>query len=109
MMDRKKSWAWVEEHMPLTVAMLREYRQLGEGAHIDECWLRGVVAQEPNWFFAREGGISIGVPFEPRPGTVLGAMEQCEQARSGTLLLLAPLPLPVDLNARRKGIAAGAI
>lgn len=103
-MDRKKSWSWLEEHMPRTVAMLREYRQLGEGDHIDECWRRGVLNLEPNWFYAREGGIAVGTLFEPRPGTKLGAMEQCEQARSGTVLLLAPLS--VDINDKRKAMKA---
>ena len=53
----------MEEHMPLVTAQLRRRRAEGQGAYIDECWRRGVMQQEPGWFFAAEGPVSIGVPI----------------------------------------------
>lgn len=88
-----KDWGWIKDHMPRTVAMLAEYRAAGEGAHIDECWRRGVVRGEANWFCAVEGPLTLGTAFDARPrGSVLGEMEQWEFASSKTLLQLAPLP-----------------
>ncbi len=110
-MDRKKSWEWMKEHMPTVVAMLREYRDLGEGAFVDRCWHNGVVLGLPNWLYAREGVIAVGVPFDgPRP-PILGSMEQCELARSGVLLQLAPLGFDLaekKRNARATGGINGA-
>lgn len=48
--------------MPKVVQMLKERREKGEGAFIDECWVRGVQRLEPGWFYAAEGPVSIGVP-----------------------------------------------
>jgi hypothetical protein len=62
-MDRpKRDWSWLAQHMPRVVAMLRERRANGQGMHIDECWRRGVIDQEPGWFYASEAGVSLGVP-----------------------------------------------
>lgn len=58
----KRSWQWMAEHMPRVVAMLKEERKAGRGAHIDDCWRRGVVNGEPGLFWASEGAISVGVP-----------------------------------------------
>lgn len=51
-------------HMPRVVAMLKRRREAGEGALINECWRRGVLEQQPGWFFAAEGGVSVGVPAD---------------------------------------------
>lgn len=48
--------------MPTVVAMLKAERARGGGDLINECWKRGVVEQEPGWFFAQEAGVSVGVP-----------------------------------------------
>lgn len=53
--------------MPKVVQMLKDRRERGEGAFIDECWVKGVQQQQPGWFFAAEGPVAIGVP----PGGVL--------------------------------------
>lgn len=99
----KRNWAFVKEHMPRTVAMLKEYRELGEGAHVDECWQQGVLNGLPNWFFAKEGPLTLGTPFDPLPPTsTRGALEQCELARTGTLLLLAPVGTDLNVARRRK-------
>lgn len=73
----KKSWAWMQEHMPRTVGLLREKRAAGQGALIDECWKRGVVMGESGWFWATEGAVSIGVPPEGAlvPPEVLALMK----------------------------------
>jgi hypothetical protein len=58
----KRSWAWMEEHMPTVVQQLKRKRAEGLGPHINECWRRGVLQLEPGWFYAGEGAVSIGVP-----------------------------------------------
>lgn len=55
-------WSWMKAHMPRVVAALGEARRKGGGAVIDECWRKGVIQQQPGWFFARENGVSVGVP-----------------------------------------------
>lgn len=64
-MDKTRlNWGWMQQHMPKVVALLKEKREAGQGAHINECWRRGVLAGEPGWFFAAEGAVSVGVPAE---------------------------------------------
>lgn len=60
----KRSWAWMEEHMPRVIQQLKAKRAEGLGAHINECWKRGVIGLEPGWFYAAEGPVAIGVPAE---------------------------------------------
>ena len=49
--------------MPGVAKVMREKRaQLGD-AHVVECFNRG-MAGEPGWFFAREGAIAIGTPWD---------------------------------------------
>lgn len=85
-MDKAKDWNWMRSHMPRVVAMLKEKREAGQGAHINECWRRGVVGQEPGWFFAAEGAVSIGVPA----GHLLAdpALVELRKAFPGQALLL---------------------
>jgi hypothetical protein len=81
------------QHMPQCTAELREIREAGEGAHLDECWRRGVLGGEPGWFFAREGPISLGTPFDaPPPGSVRGEIERASYAPQGQILMLAAFP-----------------
>jgi hypothetical protein len=42
---------------------MRDKRKEWGKAHVNECWRRGVVQQEPGWFFAREGPLMVGTPF----------------------------------------------
>jgi hypothetical protein len=89
----RRDWSWMPAHMPKTVALLREYRELGEGAHLDECWLRGVLQGQPGWFYAVEGPLSVGTPFVARPQvSMLPEMERRAFELHGVLLQLAPLP-----------------
>ncbi len=64
-MDKTKlDWSWMQQHMPRVVAMIKRKRAEGRGDFVNECWRRGVTAQEPGWFYASEGGVSVGVPAE---------------------------------------------
>lgn len=107
-MDRR-NWEWMASHMPGVVAQLREYREAGEGAHLDECWRKGVVGGAPGWFFAVEGPISLGTPFEAAP-TARDAMVSRARAQGGACLVLAPLPagrvLPGRQNAQQRSARA---
>lgn len=88
----KKDWSWMKQHMPGVVALLREYREAGEGAHVDECWLKGVIAGQPGWLFAREGPICLGTPFDERSHPILCDLAVKDWRRAGVVLMLAPLP-----------------
>lgn len=60
---KKGRWDWLPTAMPGVARLMAEKRrQLGD-AHVAECWRRG-MAGEPGWFFAREGAIAIGTPWD---------------------------------------------
>jgi hypothetical protein len=62
-MDKKVNrWAWLPGLMPGVARRMAELRRKHGDAFVDECWRRGVVKGEPDWFFAREGPIAIGTP-----------------------------------------------
>jgi hypothetical protein len=87
-MDRsKKDWSWVKEHMPELVRELAEWRADGMGAHIDLCWRHGVLLGEPDWFYAREGPLSLGTPFRT-VGPVATNMRRHSMKVHGYSLLL---------------------
>ena len=48
--------------MPGVRALIAEKRKDWGAAWVAECWKRGVVMQEPGWFFAREGAVAVGTP-----------------------------------------------
>lgn len=91
-MDGKKDWGWFKLFMPGVAALLAEYREFGEGLHIDECWRRGVLRCEPGWFYAREGPIALGTPFDRRASPVQCTWGELDWRRAGLVLMLAPLP-----------------
>lgn len=66
-MDRKtnevRRWDWLPAAMPGVARLMLEKRVLHGAAHVAECWRRG-MAGEPGWFFAREGAIAIGTPWD---------------------------------------------
>ena len=87
----KKNWAWMSEFMPRIVTMLGERRAKGEGVYIDECWKHGVRLQEPGWFYAREGGITVGTPFNDLESSeLLREYGTWEYAKGQALLMLRP-------------------
>lgn len=58
-----KRWQWVPEAMPGVARLMAERRRAYGQAHVAECWRRG-MAGEPGWFFAREGPVAIGTPWD---------------------------------------------
>lgn len=65
-MDRKKEakkFDWLPAAMPGVARLVAEKRAALGDAHVRRCWAKG-MAGEPGWFFAREGGIALGTPWE---------------------------------------------
>jgi hypothetical protein len=67
-MDKKRSeksnWAWLPAAMPGVSRLMAEKRLTYGDAHVNECWQRGVIQRQPGWFFAREGALSVGTPWD---------------------------------------------
>jgi hypothetical protein len=83
-------WAWLPEAMPATARLLADRRQRDGQGHVEMCWRRG-MAGEPGWFFAREGPIAIGTPWEaeaPDVGSLLPLVGEFEGA---ALIMLRPV------------------
>jgi hypothetical protein len=59
----KNRWAWLPAAMPGVARLMAEKRAKLGPAHVAECWQRGVIKQEPGWFFAREGSLAVGTPW----------------------------------------------
>jgi hypothetical protein len=70
-----KRWAWLPQFMPQVSQRLAELRRRHGPAHVAMCWKNGVVDQQPGWFFAREGVLSIGAPPTDSPDILLEAFE----------------------------------
>jgi hypothetical protein len=60
----KADWSWLPQAMPRTAKLIAEKRRELGNAHVNECWKRGVLGREPGWFFAREGGLAVGMPWD---------------------------------------------
>lgn len=66
-MDKARNsgrWGWLPAAMPGVARLLAEKRKALGDAHVAECWRRGVVEREPGWFFAREGALAVGTPWD---------------------------------------------
>lgn len=96
-MDRPKSelgrqsFEWLPQQMPMVAERMKEYRGRYGKAWVNTCWQRGVQQLEPGWFYAREGALSVGVPWEglelvyadtPRASQVLVALRAPESGES---------------------------
>lgn len=57
-------WSWLPAAMPGVTRLLAEKRKLHGDAHVAECWKRGVVERQAGWFFAREGALAVGTPWD---------------------------------------------
>lgn len=57
-------WGWLPAMMPTVARLMAEKRRTLGAAHVAECWKRGVTLGQPGWFFAREGPLAVGTPFE---------------------------------------------
>lgn len=62
--QKPNRFAWVREAMPGVAKLIAEKRRQCGDAHVNECWRRGVVERQPGWFFAREGVIALGTPWD---------------------------------------------
>ena len=92
-MDRKKDWSWVKTAMPGVSALIASKRKEGLGEHVNACWHRGVLQEEPGWFWAREGADSIGTPFGTTDAEDIIKMAGSIPAAKGqALLMLGPIP-----------------
>lgn len=66
-MDKGKTWGWLPAQMPGVAKLMAEKKaQLGSD-WVAMCWRRGVVEQQPGWFFAREGALAVGTPWADDP------------------------------------------
>jgi hypothetical protein len=64
-MDKAENrWNWLPAMMPGVAKLMAEKRTQFGAAHVAECWRRSVVLGEAGWFYAREGAIAIGTPFQ---------------------------------------------
>ena len=61
---RQRRFDWLPVEMPGVARLVREKRALLGDAHVNECWRRGVICMEPGWFFAREGPLAVGTPWD---------------------------------------------
>ncbi len=59
-----KRWDWLPAFMPGVARLMKERRREWGDEHVNRCWQAGVVRGEPGWFFAWEGPIAIGTPFD---------------------------------------------
>jgi hypothetical protein len=57
-------WAWLPAAMPGVARLMADKRKLFGAEHVAQCWKRGVVECEPGWFFAREGAVAVGTPWD---------------------------------------------
>jgi hypothetical protein len=91
---KAKRWAWLPEAMPGVTKMMAEKREQFGAAWVAECWAHGVTKGEPGWFFAREGALAVGTPWdEPdmeafgaralRPGQALVILRQPAEGQHG--------------------------
>lgn len=61
---KRARWDWLPSAMPGVARLIKEKRAKLGDAHVNECWRRGVVLREPGWFFAREGALAVGTPWD---------------------------------------------
>lgn len=84
-MDKKEQskenrFGWLPAAMPGVAKLMAEKRRVLGNAHVAECWQRGVLKMEPGWFFAREGALSVGVPWPDIADLALGSAATSTQA-----------------------------
>lgn len=61
--EAMSKWAWLPKAMPGVARLMVEKRREHGDAHIAECWRRA-MAGEAGWFYAAEGPLAIGVPWD---------------------------------------------
>jgi hypothetical protein len=81
-------WGWLPAAMPGVARLIKEKRrELGE-AHVSLCWQRGVVEKQPGWFFAREGALAVGTPWDDQ---VLANFALLQVSSSQALVVMRPV------------------
>jgi hypothetical protein len=61
---KKRDWTWLPQHMPGVARLVAEKRRTLGHAHVNECWQRGVMEGQAGWFYAVEGPLSVGTPWD---------------------------------------------
>lgn len=61
--DTKGRFAWMRDAMPGVARQVAEKRRKWGDEHVTRCILRS-FGGEPGWFFAREGHIAVGTPWD---------------------------------------------
>jgi hypothetical protein len=87
-MDKGQSrnrWGWLPLEMPGVTRLMKDKRAKYGDAWVSECWRRGVLAAEPGWFFAGEGGLMVGTLFDDPE---LMAFAQARVTRTQAVLIL---------------------
>lgn len=62
-MDKTKEqgkWSWLPSQMPGVARQLADKRRELGADWVNQCWRKGVVEQQPGWFFASEGALMVG-------------------------------------------------
>jgi hypothetical protein len=72
--EKPKPFAWLPAAMPGVARLVREKRAKVGDEHVNECFRRGVLLGEAGWFFAREGAIAIGTPWNEPAMANFGAL-----------------------------------
>lgn len=73
---------WLPTAMPGVARLVAERRRVLGDAHVSECWRRGVLEREPGWFFAREGALAVGTPWEGDPVLINFASAQVSSTQA---------------------------
>ena len=66
-MDRESEqldWKWLPNKMPGVTRLVQEKREAWGNRHVNLCFRRGVMERQPGWFFAREGALAVGTPWD---------------------------------------------
>ena len=85
-------WVFVPGAMPKVAKLMVEKRKDMGHDHVALCWQKGVVECLPGWFYAREGALAIGVPWDD-----LETLYADTKRASQTLLVLRdPKEVPTD-------------
>jgi hypothetical protein len=91
-MDSKKEprdYSWLPREMPGVAKLMRERRAKYGNRHVNECFRRSVEKAEPDWFFAREGPLAVGTPFQTDQALV---DFQSQAIKSGQAMVLLREP-----------------
>lgn len=81
-------WSWLPAAMPGVARLIKEKRQQLGDEHVSLCWQRGVIERQPGWFFAREGALAVGTPWDE---PVLANFASLQVTSTQALLVMSQL------------------